>query len=263
MLDRDCDSLRARHTRHAAWRLQLPETELYEPIRSFLEAQGYAVKGEIGPCDVVAVRGNEPPVVVELKEQLTLALVLQAVDRLAVSDFVYVAFRVGNGQSASWRSRRKQVLSLLRRLGLGLLTVSARGDVLPVLDPAPYRPRSNARRRERLLKEFVERVGDPESGGAASGERLTAYRQDALRCARTLASAGVLEVRAIRERAGVSRAATILRDNHYGWFERVESGRYDLSPKGRRDLVRWRHALECLVSPPLESASPPRRSRAS
>ena len=115
----------------------MPEVDLYEPIKRFLEAQGYAVKGEIGPCDIVAVRGDEGPVVVELKERLNLALLLQAVDRLSVSDTVYVAYRVGKGHSASWLSRRKQVMSLLRRLGLGLLTVSARGNGVPVLDPAP------------------------------------------------------------------------------------------------------------------------------
>ena len=47
----------------------MPEADLYPPIKAFLEAQGYAVKGEIGPCDIVAVRGDEPPVVVELKER--------------------------------------------------------------------------------------------------------------------------------------------------------------------------------------------------
>ena len=49
--------------------------------------------------------------------------------------------------------------------GLGLLTVSSRGNVVAVLDPAPYRPRTNNRRKGRLLKEFAERVGDPEAGG--------------------------------------------------------------------------------------------------
>ena len=121
---------------------RMPEAELYTPIKQFLEAQGYVVKGEIGPCDVVAVRGDdERPVVVELKERLSLALILQAVDRLAVSDIVYVAFRIGPSQSASWRTRRKQVTGLLRRLGLGLLTVSARGSVVPVLDPLCTDPR--------------------------------------------------------------------------------------------------------------------------
>jgi hypothetical protein len=222
----------------------MPESELYGPIKLFLEAQGYVVKGEIGACDVLAVKGDAGPVVVELKERLSLALVLQAVDRLAVSDTVYVAFRIGKGQSASWRTRSKQVTVLLRRLGLGLLTVSSRGQVVSALDPSPYRPRTRANRRNRLLKEFAERVGDPEDGGSSSRERLTAYRQDALRCARQLADEGVLKVSTLSERTGVLRAGQILRDNHYGWFERVKTGHYALSPKGRRDLLQWSAALE-------------------
>ena len=232
----------------------MTEVDLYAPIKNFLEAQGYIVKGEIGPCDIVAVRGDEGPVVVELKERLTLALILQAVDRLTVSDAVYIAFRIGKGHSASWRSRQKHVKRLLRRLGLGLLTVSTRGTVVPVLDPAPYRPRSDTRRRARLLKEFAERVGDPEAGGSASHPRLTAYRQDAIRCARELVSSGILKVSVVRERAGVPRAGPILRDNHYGWFDRVKTGHYDLSPKGREELVRWSDTLEKLA--PRSEAGP-------
>ncbi len=224
----------------------MAEVDLYGPIKQFLESQGYAVKGEIRACDIVAVRGDEGPVVVELKERLNLALLLQAVDRLRVSDAVYVAFRIGKGHSASWRSRRKQVTSLLRRLGLGLLTVSARGSVVAVLDPAPYRPRLDTGRRTRLLREFAERVGDPETGGSTSRQRLTAYRQDAVRCARELTNERVLKVSVIRERAEVSRAGPILRDNHYGWFERVKTGHYELSPSGRRDMIRWSDALESL-----------------
>jgi hypothetical protein len=223
------------------------EVDLYEPIKRFLEAQGYEVKGEIGACDIVAVRGNEGPVVVELKEGLNLALLLQAVDRLQASDEVYVAFRIGKGQSATWRTKRKQVTSLLRRLGFGLLTVSSQGQVVPVLDPAPYQPRANAGRRDRLLKEFAERVGDPEAGGSPSRKRLTAYRQDALRCARELAAEDGLKLSVIRERADVERAGPILRDNHYGWFERVRTGHYDLSPKGRKALAKWADALESLT----------------
>lgn len=224
----------------------MPETELYGPIKLFLEAQGYVVKGEIGACDVMAVRGDEGPVVVELKERLSLALILQAVDRLAFSDTVYVAFRIGKGHSASWRRHRKQVTRLLRRLGLGLLTISANGNVVPVVDPAPYRPRTQTGRRERLLREFAERVGDPEHGGSSSRQRLTAYRQDALRCARRLADEGVLKVSVLRDRTGVSRAGAILLDNHYGWFVREKRGHYTLSAKGGRELLRWSEKLEHL-----------------
>jgi hypothetical protein len=221
----------------------MAETDLYKPIKQFLESQGYVVKGEIGPCDVVAVRADEAPVIVELKERLTLSLVLQAVNRLTMSEAVYLAFRIGKRQSGSWRSQRKQVLSLLRRLGLGLLTVSSRGQVVPVLDPGPYRSRSSHRRRTMLLKEFAERVGDPEVGGSPSAGRATAYRQDALRCARELAAAGVLKISVLSNRTGVSRAGPILRDNHYGWFDRVKAGHYALSTEGQRGLTQWSHAL--------------------
>ena len=232
----------------------MSEADLYHPVKRFLEAQGYAVKGEIGACDVVAVRGDEGPVVVELKERLNLALLLQAVDRLSVADTVYVAFRIGKGQSGSWRSRQKQVVRLVRRLGLGLLTVSSRGTVVPVLDPGGYRPRANLRRRARLLKEFAERVGDPESGGSPSRERVTAYRQDALRCARQLGSEGVLKLSDLRERTGVDRAGAILRDNHYGWFERVRVGHYALTRGGREALTQWAAAVSQLTV--LSSAAP-------
>ncbi|MEC9047807.1 MAG: hypothetical protein VYA51_07320, partial [Planctomycetota bacterium] len=70
----------------------MAEADLYAPVKKFLEGQGYEVKGEIEDCDIVAVRADESPVVVELKVQLNLALILQAVDRLAVSDSVYIAF---------------------------------------------------------------------------------------------------------------------------------------------------------------------------
>jgi len=46
----------------------------------------------------------------------------------------------------------------------------------------------------------------------------------------------------------VPRAGPIVRDNHYGWFDRVKVGHYDLSPKGREDLVQWSDALEDLTS---------------
>lgn len=224
----------------------MSERDLYPPVKAFLEAQGYCVKGEITDCDVVAVRGDEPPVIVELKATLSFALILQAVDRLNLSDSVYVAFRIGKGHSATWRSRRKAVLGLLRRLGIGLLTVSTRDQVVPVLDPCLYRPRANARRSGRLLKEFFERVGDPETGGAASGERLTAYRQDALRCVEYLQAAEVAKVSVIREVLGIERVGSILHANHYGWFERERVGHYRLSPKGVRAQTQWADAIKTL-----------------
>jgi hypothetical protein len=73
------------------------EADLYAPVKRFLERQGYDVKGEVRGCDLVARRGEEPLVIVELKLRFNLALVLQGVERLALSDAVYLAVprRVG------------------------------------------------------------------------------------------------------------------------------------------------------------------------
>lgn len=205
-----------------------PETALYSPVKALLEAQGYAVKGEVGGCDVVAVRGDEPPLIVELKRQFGLAAVLQGVDRLAVTDAVYLA--VG-----AWPPRLDDVRRLLRRVGLGLIVVvHGRADV--VLDPLPYTPRRDRRRATRLLLEHQRRIGDPNVGGATRRPIMTAYRQEAERCLEHLA-AGATSLRSLRAAGDVPKAPAILRDDVYGWFERVERGVYRLTPKGELALA--------------------------
>ncbi|MEO8463411.1 MAG: DUF2161 family putative PD-(D/E)XK-type phosphodiesterase [Chloroflexota bacterium] len=202
-----------------------PETELYAPVKTLLEAQGYDVKGEIKGCDVVAVRGDEPAVVVELKRTFGLGLVFQGIDRLAMTDAVYVA--VG-----AWPSKPAETRRLCRRLGLGLIVVS-HGRAEVVLDPLPYQPRRNRRRAGALLGEHQRRVGDPTVGGSVRRPIMTAYRQEAMRCA-ALLIAGPMALRDMRAADAVPNAGRIVRDNVYGWFERIDRGVYALSPSGRR-----------------------------
>jgi len=205
------------------------ESDLYAPVKALLEGQGYSVKGEVRGCDVVAVRGGEPPLIVELKRAFGMALVLQGVRRLALSDAVYLA--VG-----AWPKNLRDVKKLCRRLGLGLMVVvQERVDIL--LDPAPYKPRKDKRRLGRLLGEHARRVGDPTLGGSSTKvPMMTAYRQEALRCAGLLAKNGPMKVAALKLAAEAPKAAAILSQDHYGWFERVERGIYGLTPKGRAGL---------------------------
>ena len=208
------------------------ESDLYAPVKALLEGQGYVVKGEVRGCDVVAVRGQEPPVVVELKRAFGLGLVLQGVDRLALTDLVYLAV----GQ---WPKQMKNVKKLCRRLGLGFIVV-ANGKADVVLDPAPYVPRQNKRKVGRMLGEHARRVGDPNLGGQAMRAPLmTAYRQEALRCAEILAANGPMKVATLRKAGDVPKAAQILQADVYGWFERVERGVYTITPKGRQGLEQF------------------------
>lgn len=206
----------------------MTEADLYAPVKTLLEAQGYTVKGEIGPVDLMAVRDDEPPVIVELKTGLTMALLLQGVDRLALTDHVYLAVpKLPDKGRKGWA----RVRAMLRRLGLGLIVV--RGGVAEVhLDPGPYAPRGNAKRRTRLLREFQLRQGDPSPGGVNQRGIMTAYRQACLRLAAHLAEHGPTKASIAGKAAGVEQAATKMRTNHYGWFERVETGIYALTPAG-------------------------------
>ena len=206
------------------------ETELSAPVKAFLEKQGYEVKAEIGAADLVALREGQPPVIVELKTRFSLALFHQGIARLAVSDHVYLAVPRGSGKP--WMRAIRENVALARRLGLGLLTVRLRdGFVEAHCDPGPYAPRKSKLRQTRLLKEFAKRQGDPNLGGTR-GSVVTAYRQDATRCAMHLLENGPCKGAAVKAATGVERATTIMRDNHYGWFDKVEKGVYALNEDG-------------------------------
>ncbi|TFL17617.1 DUF2161 domain-containing phosphodiesterase [Jannaschia formosa] len=209
-----------------------PETALYTPVKRFLEGQGYEVKGEVGPADVVALRGDDPPVIVELKTGFSLTLIHQGIDRQAVTPHVYLAVPEVRGRRGL--SALRANLKLARRLGLGVLTVRV-GDGLVTVqcDPGPFRPRLVKTPKERLLREFARRRGDPSSGGATRAGLVTAYRQDATLLAAHLARSGPSRGRDVRDATGVARATAMLRDNHYGWFMKVSLGVYDLSEAGR------------------------------
>ncbi|WP_420410985.1 DUF2161 domain-containing phosphodiesterase [Roseibium sp.] len=211
------------------------ETELYQPVKAFLENQGYEVKAEVGAADVVACRGDEDPVIVELKTGFTLSLFHQAIERQAITDAVYVAIARGKGKR--FQSALKSNIKLARRLGLGMITVRLSDGFVEVhLDPGPYAPKKSKPRKDRLLREFARRVGDPNTGGSTRTTLVTAYRQDAIRCAEHLAANGPSRGAEVAKAAGVERATRMMADDHYGWFERVERGIYGLTPKGQASL---------------------------
>ena len=225
------------------------ETVLYLPVKEFLEARGYTVKSEVQDCDVVAVKDAEPVVVVELKLTFSMDLVLQGIQRQNITDDVYVAVRAPDtlAKHRNWRSRQRDYKKLCRRLGLGLMIVnpdtSRERNVNVLVDPGPYVPRKSKRQKTRLMLEFAKRTGDPNTGGSNRTRIITAYRQDALRCAMALNRQGSLKVVDIRAATGVEKAGSILQRNHYGWFERIGRGVYRLSEAGEESLTSFSHIL--------------------
>lgn len=226
---------------------QLPrETDLYEPVKQLLEGQGYEVKGEIGKVDIVGRRGDEAPVLVELKTSFSLSLFHQAIDRQTMSEVVYIAVPHKPGKIFSKSLKRNT--ALCRRLGIGLITVRLKdGSVYVHLDPGPYRQRQSTVKKDRLLREFSKRVGDPNSGGATRQGLMTAYRQDALRCLSFLNANGPTKASHVAAATDVETARRIMADDHYGWFERVKMGVYAATPEGHAAMLKYKSELSKLA----------------
>ena len=219
------------------------ETSLYLPVKRFLENLGFAVKGEIGGCDLVGLKGDDPPVVVicELKLSFNLELLMQAVDRAGACDEIWLAAKLsarGKGRENDARYR-----NLCRRLGFGMLAVTTGGDVEVIVRPPTTAARRNPKKRSRLVSEHQRRKGDPVLGGSTRAPIMTAYRQQALACAFAMTD-GPRRVRDLKPE--IPDAPKILQGNVYGWFDRAERGVYVLTEAGYAALKRWpqRHTTD-------------------
>lgn len=265
------------------------ETELYAPVKSYFEQLGYHVRGEVNHCDLVAIRGEEPPVIVELKKSFSIPLLLQGIDRLRLTRQVYVAFELPNKgrapHGASWPELRK----LCQMLGLGLMTVqffkrkkpavliechptglgsapSAPLELVEALTPAAsveqiqpipsQLPRHNKRAAERIVREFKERRADYNVGGSTRSKLVTSYREKALHLAYLLQLHGPMSPRQLRAVTGNAKAAGLLQKNYYRWFQRMERGIYAITPLGEEALLAFAHVVEELPPAPHPNSHP-------
>jgi len=217
------------------------ERDLYAPVKDYLVSRGYSVKGEVEHCDIVAVKGDTL-LAVEMKLTLNLDVILQAVLRQRIADLVYIA--VPKKGKLLFTKRWKNICHLLRRLEIGLLLVSIRGErflVEEALDAKPFsREVSRAvsgRKRTSLIKEFEARNGDHNTGGSTGKKIITSYRENAIHIAVLLKKNGQLSIKQLKELGtDEKKTGAILRDNYYGWFDRVGRGVYTLSEKGAEEI---------------------------
>src|ERR1700730_10647081 len=92
------------------WQDPEPKTEPEPGSILAMGTEGFTVKGEVGGCDLDALKDGAPPVVVvgELKLNFSLELVLEAAERAVACDEVWLAARIaagGNGRERDVRFR--------------------------------------------------------------------------------------------------------------------------------------------------------------
>ncbi|MGF9698157.1 MULTISPECIES: DUF2161 domain-containing phosphodiesterase [Paenibacillus] len=231
------------------------ETELYSPLKTFFEQRGFIIKAEVRHCDLVGVKpGQDEPLIVEMKKTFNLSLLLQGMQRLKLSPFVYLAVERNRSKRGAVNQRWSELAALCQQLGLGLITVTFYKTKSPLIDvlcepaaqniPSRAPSRKGGVRRQRLLREFEERSGDYNTGGSTRRQLVTAYREKALRVASALRSHGEASPAVLARQTGVGSAAAILQKNYYGWFERLSRGKYVLTIMGVQALTEHAHMLE-------------------
>ena len=167
----------------------------------------------------------------EMKTGFTLSLFHQAIKRQAMTDQVYIAVPRKTGKAALVAIRRNKMLC--RRLKIGLITVRMKTGQIDVhCEPKDFTARKQPAKKAKLLKEFGSRHGDPNEGGMTSAGLMTSYRQGALRCAKVLHDEGACKGSYVAKMAGFEKATNAMAANHYGWFERIETGIYGLTREG-------------------------------
>ncbi|WP_211746767.1 DUF2161 family putative PD-(D/E)XK-type phosphodiesterase [Paenibacillus sp. Marseille-Q4541] len=225
------------------------ETELYEPVKSFFEKQGYHIKAEVRYCDLVGVKeGMTEPLIVEIKKSFNLSLLLQGMQRLKTSNNVYLAVERNRVKRGAVNQRFGEITDLCQKLGLGLITVTiyktkpALVDIL--CEPQQQMKSKKSIRKQKLLREFEGRSGDYNLGGSHQKKLVTAYRERALKIAYALEPLPFSSPAQLARATGISTTAAILQNNYYGWFERIERGRYTLTTAGREALTTYNNVLQ-------------------
>jgi len=214
----------------------LKETHLYPPLKTWLEAQGYTVRGEVGRCDLAAEKDGSL-IAIELKLRPSLVLLAQAAERQEYADSVYVALPATpeKPRPPSSRSLRR----LLSRLGIGLILITfmkskTRVEVLIHPGSGIGAPRNRRKKKTAILREIAGRDMDMTPGGQTGGKlRVSAYRQRSVRLAVWLSVLGEASPAGLRELGAPEDTGIILSRNLYGWFERVKRGVYRLHEAGK------------------------------
>ena len=218
------------------------ETELYLPVKAFLEAQGYRVRGEVKNCDIAATKDDEL-LIVELKTSANMTLLIQATERQTITDLVFVAIPKPKKQGKSWRGIQRVV----KRLDLGLLLVQESplgASVIKLFDPEGVKVRKNTRKRQAVLRELFQRKNENNVGGSVRQKLMTAYKENAILIACCLRRFGASKPKVMRSWGTGDKTLSILSSNHYGWFERIDRGVYGLSKKGMAEVLNYPQLID-------------------
>lgn len=227
---------------------KIKESDLYQPIKDYLDSLGYDTKGEVKDCDIAATKDNEL-IVVELKKGFTTELLYQAIERQKIADSVYVAIPI---PKRGYRNPHyKDMVTLCKRLEIGLIlvgfTASGKSQIDIAVNPEPAKPiLRNNKKRMAVISEHHGRTRSINTGGVSRQKIITVYKEQSLAIAKILAENGELSAREIRKICGYEKTSSILRMNYYKLFEKIGSKNhctYRITDTGLKMLDEYKNLI--------------------
>ena len=213
------------------------EADLYLPIKNYFLSQGYEVYGEVKDIDMV-LKKDEDIFGIELKTTFNLKLILQAVERQKYMNAVYVAI-----EKPTYNKRYKEIVHLLKRLEIGLITVDFLKTKVSVTiehHPILFSRKTYTKKKQMILKEVNNRLGIEDNiGGTTKVKRLTSYKEDALLIAYVMTTYNLNKPKDIKSICGLEKTGQILYNNYYKWFIRTDKGMYDVTLDGHTALKTY------------------------
>ena len=224
----------------------MKETDLYYPVKELLESLGYSVISEVKSIDVVGSKESDF-IFFELKTSLTMKLLLQGIERQKLGDNVYLAIPKPISKKRFARDV-KQKETLVKKLNLGLIyiNISAKKQYAEIVfPPTIMKMNKNTRMLNSIKKEISNRSDDNNVGGT-NKEIITAYKEYSLKLAKILSKQDKMNTREIRTLSQIPNSTTIMYNNFYGWFNRVDRGYYSLNQSGKNALKKYKTVVKKL-----------------
>lgn len=225
--------------------IKILEESLGKPVSNYFINLGYTVRSEVNYCDICALK-DDMLIIIELKKNLSVDLLVQAVHRQSLTDLVYVA--IPKPKKLLGNAKWKGLCGLIKRLELGLILVSFINNEAYIeipIDPLPFDRykfmQKKKKSRSNIIKEIHGRSTDLNIGGSKGKKLVTAYRECSLYIVCCLKEYGTLSPKKLKVLGSDSKKTqSILSKNYYGWFSKVAKGKYSLSLDGEQALITYK-----------------------
>ena len=208
----------------------MKETDLFYPVKTLFESKGYEVKAEVHEIDVVA-KNDDHIIGIELKLQLNIKVIKQALQSLRTCDYAYIGIHKPKKQTSTF----KDYLYVLKRLGIGLILVSTKAEIY--MDANIIDTKKIKKKKLHLINTFEVLDDSDNIGGMHHHKKMTLYKKQAIEIATCLLN-GPKKVSMIKEETNILKTQSILYKNYYGWFESNTKGIYQLTALGQSVMDR-------------------------